>query len=503
MRPANDQVLRMLDERAEEMKRRIRGSADEIAVPGATYYVARDGSDENSGTDAAHPWRSLERVSRAALKKGDAIRFRRGDVFRGQVVCQAGVTYAAYGKGAKPAIYGWEKDLADERLWACVDEKHHIYRLTDRILDCGTLVFNGGEKHALKLIPSYVDSRFVCRDDQTRVFDMGREMKRDLDMFCACTAVMTTQMSHGETWPVPDVRCDNRGDLYLRCDAGNPGRVFSSIEALPGRNTMVVGEREDVAIDNLCLKYCGAHAIGAGGACVRGLRVTNCEIGWVGGTIQHYLGTDPNYPEGTRGSVTRFGNGIEIYGGSEDYLCANNYIYQVYDAGITHQYTTPAGETCRMSRIRYTGNLIEYCVYSIEYFLSQTKGTDSRMDGLEIDHNFLRFSGYGWGQQRHNTWTPAHIKSWTFENPAHDYSIHDNVFDRAKYRLLHLCCETERDYPRVDSNTYVQTFGRALGQFGADEVAPPPVLTFFETSDADIQTVVGDHNATVYYIKED
>ena len=102
------------------------------------------------------------------------------------------------------------------------------------------------------------------------------------------------------------------------------------------------------------------------------------------------------------------------------------------------------------------------------------------MDGLEIDHNILRFSGYGWGQQRHNTWTPAHIKSWNFENPSRSYSIHDNVFDRAKYRLLHLCCETGADYPDVDSNTYIQTFGRSLGQFGAVEDAPPPILSFFE-----------------------
>lgn len=32
-------------------------------------------------------------------------------------------------------------------------------------LDVGTLVFNGGEAHSVKLIPSYIRGRFVCRDD--------------------------------------------------------------------------------------------------------------------------------------------------------------------------------------------------------------------------------------------------------------------------------------------------------------------------------------------------
>jgi len=122
---------------------------------------------------------------------------------------------------------------------------------------------------------------------------------------------------------------------------------------------------------------------------------------------------------------------------------------------------------------------------------------------VEMDHNMLRFSGYGWGQQRHNAWTPAHIKSWNFENPARDYQIHDNLFDRSKFRLLHLCCTTMADYPVVDHNAYVQTFGRTLGQFGADGVSDPPILSFFETSDKEILEVVGDKHPTVYFIKQD
>ena len=499
MKIADDAFLKELDRKAEEWKERIRRAEDRTIWTGTAYYVSAGGDDGNGGTSPADPWKSLAHVTDAPLQPGDAVLFRRGDLFRGQIVCRPGVTYAAYGEGEKPRIYGGEADLADRTMWECVDGERHIYRLLRRMPDCGTLVFNGGERVSRKLIPSWTRDGFVCRDRPEVPFLLENEMTDDLDLFCDCRALWTAAPSHGEGWPVPDMRPENRGDLYLRCDRGNPGEVFASVEALPGRHLIRVGDAPDVHIDNLCLRYGGAHAVSAGGRNVRGLHVTNCEIGWIGGTVQHYLGTDPNYPEGGRGTVTRYGNGIEIYGGCEDYRCEGNYVYQVYDAGLTHQYTVQDGETCVMKDVRYAGNLVEHCVYSIEYFLSNTNGTGSRMDGLEIEHNFLRFSGFGWGQQRHNYWTPAHIKSWNFENPAARYSIRGNTFDRARFRLLHLCCQSEKDYPAVSGNTYVQILGLPLGQFGAAAAGAPPALAFLETSDREIAEMVGDREAVARY----
>lgn len=504
MKRADQTILAALDRRADERRNAIRNAPTSVNVTGKRYYVSNDGDDKNDGTAENRAWKTLARASDAEeLRAGDGVFFRRGDLFRGSLQCRAGVTYSAFGSGEKPRFYGWRHDLADPALWEVYDKARHIYHLTEAIPDCGTLVFDHGAAHSRKLIPSYIGGKFVCREDHAKDFVIADEMTDDLDLFCSCTARMTERPSHDETFPIPQVDPDNCGDLYLRCDAGNPGEVFSSIEACVKQNAISV-RGDGVTIDNLCIKYSGAHAIGAGGSCVRDLTVTNCEIGWIGGSIQHYLGTDPNYPNDVRGNVTRYGNGIEIYGGCDGYRCENNYIYQIYDAGVTHQVTVGAREEAIFQRnIRYVGNLIEYCVYSIEYFLSKVGETGSTMENVEIADNILRFSGYGWGQQRHNKWTPAHIKSWTFENPARNYSIRGNLFDRAKYRLLHLCAETSSDYPIVDGNTYVQTYGRTLGQFGAIEGGIPPVLAFFEASDRDIENAIGDKHATVYYLPED
>ena len=481
-----------------ERKEKILHSADEVAIRGTTYYVRADGCDENDGLSDATAWKTLQKVSQAELQEGDGVRFRRGDIFRGFLVAQQGVTYCAYGEGEKPRIYGWDKDLADSALWTCVDEEHHIWKLNEDILDSGTLVFNDGEAHSRKLIPTYTrEGTFVCRDDESRPFDMAKEMTRDLDLFCRYEGEMETRPSKGEDFPVPKMNGESFGELYLRCDKGNPGEVFDSIEALPCRNMIQVGIKANVTLDNLCLRYAGAHAVGAGGGHVVGLHVTNCEIGWIGGVIQNYLGLDPNYPEGGRGTVTRFGNGVEIYGGCEDYRVENCWIYQIYDAGITHQITARSQRI--MENIRYRGNLLEYCVYSIEYFLETIGETGSYMRDIVMEDNIMRMSGYGWGQQRHNYHTPAHIKGWSFDNKASDFIIRNNYFDRAGYRMLHTVAREEESCPVYDGNTYIQTLGGTIGKRGGNAAGEPEDRIFDENAAETIRTVFGDAHAKVYF----
>lgn len=493
------EFLQNLEERSAKRKEEILHAEDHQKISGTVYYVSCDGSDENDGMSPESSWKTLGKVSEAELAPGDGVLFRRGDLFRGFVRTQPGVTYAAYGTGEKPKFYGWDKSLADPALWELVDAAHHIWKLKEPILDCGTIVFNDGELHSRKLIPSYIHSRFVCREDESRVFDMAQEMTADLDLFCSYTERTTEEPSKGENFPIPKMDAKSLGELYLRCDRGNPGAVFHSVEAVPRRSMIQVGDNAHVTVENLCLKYIGIHAIAAAGTVV-GLHVSHCEIGWVGGTIQTYAGTDPNYPQGRRGSVTRFGNGIEVYGSCEDYVVTDCYIYQIYDAGITHQVSTN-GWFHKMTGIRYCNNLIEYCVYSIEYFLDKSDGdTRSYIDDCEISGNILRFSGYGWGQQRHNTDTPAHVKGWSYENTARNYSIHDNIFDRAAYRMVHLVAKEPESCPVMYNNTYVQQLGGMIGQYGANREKEPEILRFDSHADETIQRILRDENAEVYAI---
>ena len=154
-----------------------------------------------------------------------------------------------------------------------------------------------------------------------------------------------------------------------------------------------------------------------------------------------------------------------------------------------------------MTAVRYTDNVIENCVYGIEYFLdSYGLELGSYMDDIEMSGNIIRLSGYGWGQQRHNVDTPALIKGWSYENPATNFSIHNNIFDRCAYRMVHLVAKKAESCPDMYDNIYIQHIGGMIGQYGANEVEEPPIEIFDENAEDIILNVWGDRNAQVWGI---
>lgn len=79
----------------------------------ATFYVDSErGDDAAAGTGESAPWKSLDRVNAAPLLPGDRVLFKRGGLWRGQLVPQSGtngarIVYGAYGSGgAKPVLQG-------------------------------------------------------------------------------------------------------------------------------------------------------------------------------------------------------------------------------------------------------------------------------------------------------------------------------------------------------------------------------------------------------------
>ena len=154
-----------------------------------------------------------------------------------------------------------------------------------------------------------------------------------------------------------------------------------------------------------------------------------------------------------------------------------------------------------MKNITYKNNLIEKCVYGIEYFLDKIDGeNESFMENVEISDNFIRLSGCGWGQQRHNTDTPAHIKSWNFSNTAKNFTIRNNIFDRSAYRMLHLVCDDEMSLPTLSNNTYIQSKDCILGQYGVACGNGLDIEMFNEDAYKIITEKFGDKSAEIYFV---
>ncbi|MBE6705640.1 MAG: right-handed parallel beta-helix repeat-containing protein [Ruminococcaceae bacterium] len=482
-----EEFAKEVDAKAEALKTEILNTPNmEIPDDAIVYYVSPDGDDSNDGKSPENSWKTLSPVNNIDFPEGTYILFERGGIWRGQIKAKTGVTYSAYGEGPKPALYGGHEDGADPSKWTLMEGTDNIWIYADEMIDSGTLIFNHGEQHAYKEIPSYIDGGFKKRKAPEEEFDIIEALDVDLDFFQAADSLLVDGK-----YPRSG---DAQGEIYLRCDAGNPGEVFESIEFVPRRNGFAVGG-DNVTIDNFTVKYIGAHGVGAGTRA--GLTVQNCEFGWIGGGIQSYAANG-----NTTQSATRFGNAIEIYGGCEDFDVHNNYIWQVYDAGITHQYKSES--FVKQSNVSYYNNLVENCVYSIEYFLNSSDNPEQSMYNIKMYDNILRFAGCGWGNQRPDKGSQAHIKGWDHDNPAVDFEIYNNIMDRSANWMIH-CGYKEKEWePKIYGNTFIQYHD---GMFGRYDVLPTKVIpydnamlsderlfdnTFYFITDDGVPSFVGD-----------
>ncbi len=472
-----DAKIAEIDALSEQRKAEIRATASDYStITGTKYYVSSDGNDANDGLSPESAKKSLDGVLKLRLKAGDGVLFRRGDLFRGALSTVEGVTYSAYGEGAKPILTRSPENAADASRWELFDAEHHIWVYKDRTLcDVGVIVFNGGEKVSYKVLPYYKNDMYVIKNTDTP-FDVKTGLVNDLDMFHD----MTVGLPKGAA-PKNTV-AGTESVLYLRCDEGNPGDVFDSIELAQATNCISV-KGNNVTIDNLCIMYSGAHGVGAG--TVNGLCVKNCEFGYIGGS-QHSYKDDF--------SLSRYGNAIEIYGGCEVYTVENNYIYEVYDAGVTHQYSSTG---VHMNNVTYRNNLIENCVYDIEYF--NNANPDGSLGGKNIlfENNILRTAGYGWGNQRPDKEQYACIKGWSSANEFENYVIRNNILDRSVKYLMQCGASHKAFLPVLEGNTYIQTYGSDAYVFGTTKAVYP----FDLTAQQQLRHVLGDKTAQIYYAR--
>lgn len=359
---------------AQAMREAVTGAADTLEVSGTSYYVSPAGSDENNGTSPEEPLASIA-AAQAMAQEGDAVLLERGAVFRlpSGITLANGVTYGAYGTGAKPEIWGSPENYAQASMWSPYTIKN-VWKMDFSRSDVGIIVFNHGE--AVGEMQYYV-----------------RNLTENGDYFFD----------------------DVQRVLYLYCDKGNPGAAYEDIEI--GSRTILFRLRDgahDVTIDNICLKYTGTFGIRGSTGC-RNITITNCEIGWVGGSL---------FEDGSN----RYGNGIELTGGCQDILIENCWIYQVYDAGFTFQITMGADEDPAYStfkNITFRNNLVEYCSWAFEWWPSSDSCT---IENIAVTDNLLRFSGYGWAR---DTRSPAHIRgpwSVTSFQPV-NFRVTGNTFD--------------------------------------------------------------------------
>ncbi len=429
------------DAEAEALRQKVLNAEDHLVITGATYYISPTGDDANDGTTPETAWKTVDAVMAHddLIKAGDGVLFERGGVYRSQITLDAespdlsrgnpplptviyaksGVSYGAYGKGPKPAIYGSFKNYAWEACWEAT-EYPNIWKVETPYSDCGVVVFNHGEQVGVK--------RFMKFNIQSIT-----DLKENFEFY--------HDFVHGV--------------LYLYLDKGCPHDLYEDIElCVRGDFMQVPPNTENVTVDNLAIKYFGHYGVEVK-INTKNITFTNCEIGWIGG-CEWVLGLCEGlqgHPFATKG--TRIGNGIEFWHTAENALMENNWIYQIYDAGLSPQGGgNPKGGCFRNVVMR--GNLLEYNTYNIEFFHHHR---NTVWDGYYIEDNIMRFAGYGWGRQRPDPRATAHLNAWTyvFDLPLRIY-IRNNILDCSDWNAVFWCWTPDRAPENMGATISGNTF---------------------------------------------
>jgi hypothetical protein len=447
-----------IDEVAEKMKRDIVFSESVYDPSRPTYYVSNTGDDNNDGLSPETAWKTLDKINDPeSFPEYSNILFERGGLWRGMIrVPKNGITYSAYGVGQKPRIYGSRRNYAKPEYWK-KSEYENVWYTDLCTRNIGLVAINHSD--VIGKYDEIMCTRNIVGKDG---FEGPADLKGEFNFY-----------GH-----LDEELC------YLYSPKGNPGEVYDSIEIGEGYTLIAPAENslKDLFFDNLFLKFVGCHGIAnLGGR--ENVTVQNCIFAYLGGSIL----------DGFKGGrIIGFGNAVETYGSCNGYYVNSNWIYQIYDTAITHQYSV-SSEDCHMDDVEYIGNLCEYCHWSIEFYNQPAQGTERYVHDVDVHHNILRCGGMGWGSIDRKDGATL-FNSFILPPDTVNFLSYNNVFDRCTGGIVRLYRGGDEKI-KFFNNTYIQNRNGLLGSVFEEDRS-------FDNAGEQILTYCKEENARFFYFGE-
>ena len=467
-------------------------------VPGETYtgtayYVSNDGDDNNDGLTPETAWQTLKKVSEscdgenAILQPGDAVFFRRGDIFRetsSQVnsalaIMVDQITFSAYGEGDKPIITGSKENGSGAEKWTLVYEDEtgvKIWQYYREKGDVSRLVLNEGEMFATRAYEFYGEDGYIsCEMTGWHMHeDVGLILKDGLlpleqSMTEDLTLISRPWCAYYEEFSGYVYEQDSVGPLYLRCDAGNPGEIYDSIEFTEWQEIAPVNILANGTVfDNISFQ-CGGVAYMKNGTNVltdaANTQIQNCEFAYGGGCVMFYH----HFPTGIK-IVGAQGDGI--YNLVKNTLIQHCYFHDgqtscvTFEHGIVEEGTTVDG---------YYHFIDNVCVNTMGIRLDSSIEELKYLDSVIIKGNQVWNTGSM--DNGKYVYSEGALVLLGFNNYG-ECIIEDNVFygtenggEGAGVNGILNCpsydYEAYAEYakPQLRNNTYVQYDGRIFGAF--------------------------------------
>ena len=427
-------------------------------ISGKIYYISNDGDDNADGKTPQTAWKTLSKLQSEfvdTIQSGDCVLFNRGDEFRGNItISKNNILLGSYGDESKqkPIINVSPYDASVEGDWTCVEE--NIWMFSEIIKeDVGAIWFFKDDD---SLSNKQYFSDYSYEVGQKISFDESFNEENLI-----LSDVLNNELEFYHSGKASSG--DNTGKYVYVYSKINPKLKYDKIEFAVGINGIY--GKTNLVVDNLKIIFAGNHGIGTG--TVANLTVTNCEFGYIGGSRQNQ-------------NNVRFGNAIEIYGQvketdgcevNDGFVVNNNFIYEVYDAGITFQNTANQSNSI-IEKANISNNVVERCNYSIEYWnISKSTLQDKQSSYIKsffIKNNILRYSGCGVSQTRTDKGQSAHIKTWVhdseFENKVVDtYQIENNTFYMSSEQMLAIYACDDESMPKLKNNVFYNEVNIPLG----------------------------------------
>ena len=433
---SDDPAVKEVDKKADALLKAIEDAPDTLKPTGSgkTYYISNSGNDKNDGLSPKTARQNYVAVY-PFLQEGDVVLFNRGDVFRGFYQLVSGVSFGAYGEGIKPRIYG----SVDGKLGQWTDDGTGIWTYNQTITEYSNIVFNNGEK-----VGRPVKKKNLITKKEFNVFYSGAR-------------------------------------ISVYSPNGNPAEIFDSIEIVQGTKSILTGDKSgetrNVTVQNLCLMYGGVHGFGSLGYSYDML-IEGCIIGFMGGKNLH------------RGEIS-LGNAIEFMGGATNVTVRNNYLFQCYDTGVTHQGHMNNSRSAEFDNITYDNNLIEYCVWAIESWIHARNGPTAEdiatgntfnYGTVNITNNICRYSGWGWGsldRPDKNVYSDLIYYSLNHIKPL---NIIGNIFDRSRRNACNLQKGSKADLMVIKDNTVLASQATRIFDGQQDVAAAEAAMKKFSNS---------------------
>ena len=245
------------------------------------------------------------------------------------------------------------------------------------------------------------------------------------------------------------------GKLYFRCDEGNPGELYGTIEFLQPYCFVAYAGGMDLVLDNLCIAY-SAFTSGTGNT---GWVIQNCEFGWCGGAVCNYRSVlEKEYGDAALGLnyilFGRRGGALSI--NNPQTTAENNYVHHAFQEGISVEiFEGDEGA----ADIRIADNLVEKCNQPLILCnWDEEIDPDHNFKNLVVENNIVLDTAV---DSLYNTdWEDNGSAAFTIQggpNP-HDGTVYvrNNIFAVSQGPLIVLAqCN---DYMKVFSdNTYIQS----------------------------------------------